>query len=666
MLQDFDSASALEWLETNGVGGWASSTVSGANTRRYHGLLVAATTPPSGREVLLSKLEETIVSGGERFELGCNQFPGAVHPRGYQYLTAFSRSLFPVFDYEAGGIHFRKTVVGVHGENATIIRYEVLAAPDGFELELRPMVAARDFHSLSASNGDIGAELEIRGGQVRLRPYAGGTEFWLQVAGASFEADPDWYYQFLYAKDLYRGQDYLEDLWTPGLFRRRLKPGEVMDVLVSVRSPRGRSTRALFDGEQTRRERLIENAPIAGDAAATLCLAADQFIVRRGTHGRTVIAGYHWFGDWGRDTMIALPGLALATGRYEDARSILRSFLAATDEGMLPNRFPDTGHAPEYNTVDATLWLFVAVYRYMLASGDEDFVRDEAMPVLRSIIEWHDRGTRFGIRVDEDGLLSAGEPGVQLTWMDARVGDRVVTPRHGKPVEVNALWYNALRILAEFEDRFGDGAAAVELTDRARAVGNTFEAEFWNEDTGGLFDVVGPDGHDPAIRPNQVIAIGLPFAVLAPARAASVLDLVERTLLTPVGLRSLAPSDPQYTPRYGGGPAERDGSYHQGTVWSWLIGPFISALIRVEGESGRKRARPLIRGLLEQLESGCVGTCAEIFDGDPAHEPRGAVAQAWTVGELLRVLVDEIGDEPWDARSSRKLKTTTGLTHVRN
>lgn len=676
-LADFDTASRLEWLETNGVGGWASSTVSGAHTRRYHGLLVAATTPPSGREVLLSRLDETIVVGDERHELGCNQFPEVVHPQGFRYLTRFSRSLFPVFDFEAGGNRLRKTVAAIHGENSTLVRYELAeasgnpAVPGEIEIEFQPFVAARSFHSLAVSNDAIGAELEVHGGQLRLRPYAGGTEFWIQAAGAAFETDPDWYFRFEYARERDRGLDYLEDLWTPGRFRRRLVPGERVDVLISTRSPRGRSTQSLFERERKRRTSLVAGGPLLGNLGAMLSLAADQFIVRRGEDARTVIAGYHWFGDWGRDTMIALPGLTLATGRHEDARSILRAFLEAADEGMLPNRFPDTGHVPEYNTVDATLWSFVAVYRYLLASEDDAYVRDEALPVLRSIVEWHDRGTRYGIHVAEDGLLSAGEPGVQLTWMDARVGDRVVTPRHGKPVEVNALWCNALHILAELERRFGDADEAVNLKDRAHTVGDTFEKVFWNEETGGLFDVIGPEGADPSVRPNQVIAIGLPFAVLTPARAASVLDLVERTLLTPVGLRSLSPMDPAYKPRYRGGPDERDGAYHQGTVWGWLIGPFVSALIRVEGEPGRRRARPLVQGLLDHLASACVGTCSEIFDGDEPHEPRGAVAQAWTVAELLRVLADELGEDPEadgsnevPAPSNRVADSKRGISNV--
>lgn len=644
---DFESASRLEWLDTNGIGGWASSSVSGAHTRRYHGLLVAATTPPSGREVVLSRLDETLGTSAGRYELGCNQFPGVVHPQGVRHLVAFARSSFPVFEFEAGGAYLRKTVLAVHGENSTLVRYELVAAPTAVDLELQPFVAARDFHSLAVANPGIGAELESHGGQLRLRPYAGGTELWIQVAGAVFEASPDWHYRFEYERERERGLDYREDLWTPGRFRCRLTPGALLDVLISTRSPRGRSTNRLFQRERQRRAAVAAAGPAgaAGGAAhgGRLALAGDQFIVRRGEGGRTVIAGYHWFGDWGRDAMIALSGLTLATGRHEDARRILRTFLEATDRGMLPNRFPDAGHVPEYNTVDATLWAFIAVYRYLLASGDDEFVLDEALPVLRTIVDWHARGTRYGIGVAEDGLLVAGTPGVQLTWMDARAGDRVVTPRHGKPVEVNALWINALRVLAELERRFGDAKAARELDVRADAARARFEALFWNEETGGLFDVIGPDGPDPAVRPNQVLAVGLPFPVLPPVRAASVIQLVERTLLTPVGLRSLAPSDPAYVGRYQGGPEERDGVYHQGTVWGWLIGPFVSGLIRVEGEAGRRRARPLVAGLLEHLDTGCVGTCGEIFDGDFPHEPRGAVAQAWTVAELLRLLADELG-----------------------
>jgi predicted glycogen debranching enzyme len=363
-----------------------------------------------------------------------------------------------------------------------------------------------------------------------------------------------------------------------------------------------------------------------------LTLAADQFVVKRGEDLKTLIAGYHWFSDWGRDTMISLPGICLVTGRFDDAKKILRAFAQSASKGMLPNRFPDAGEQPEYNTVDATLWFFVAIYKYLQATNDEKFVRDELMPILRDIIAWHDRGTRYRIHVDSDGLLYAGEPGVQLTWMDARVGDWVVTPRIGKPVEVNALWYNALRAMAVFAARVGKPAEPYrELADRVAAA---FE-RFWYAPGGYCHDVIDtPTGDDPTLRPNQILAVSLPESPLPPERRRTVVDAVAARLLTSYGLRSLAPDHPQYQGRYGGDQRARDGAYHQGTVWAWLLGPFALAHFRVHGDAAA--ARSFLRPLADHLNDHGVGSIAEIFEGDPPHRPDGCIAQAWSVAETLR------------------------------
>jgi predicted glycogen debranching enzyme len=365
------------------------------------------------------------------------------------------------------------------------------------------------------------------------------------------------------------------------------------------------------------------------------------------------MAGYPWFSDWGRDAMIALPGLCLSTGRLDDAKRILLAFARSADSGMLPNRFPDSGGAPEFDTVDATLWLFVAVHRYLEASRDEVFVLRELLPVLEDVVAWHDRGTRHGIRVEDDGLLRGGGRDTALTWMDAKVGGRPVTPRAGKPVEVNALWYNALAILAGLRKRAGDKQGAKLLATRAESVRARFEETFWNESAGCLYDVVDGDRRDGSIRPNQVIALCLPFQILPKDRASRILDVVERKLLTPVGLRSLAPDDPAYRPAYVGGPAERDLAYHQGTVWAWLLGPYATAIVRVRGAAGRKQARALVQGLAPHLGEAGIGTLSEIFDAEPPHRPRGAIAQAWSVAEALRVWVEEAGAKP----SARKTDT---------
>ncbi len=601
-----------EWLETNGLGGYASSTVSGINTRRYHGLLVAAMNPPVGRAVLLAKLDERL----NGVDLGANQYPGAIHPRGFEHLISFERGLFPVFEYEAGGARLRKTIAAIHGENTTVIVYELLAG--NATLELRPFIAGRDYHSLR------------RAGETPNVPLH------LHVPNANFEAKPDWYYNFEYAIELERGLDAHEDLFTPGVYTLALKEGERIAVIASTMVAHGRNGLALVAEERRRREALAGQLPIAGRLGRTLALASDQFIVRRGTDHRTIIAGYHWFTDWGRDTMIAFPGLCLTTGRFDDARKILLAFAQSVSDGMLPNRFPDGGEAPEYNTVDATLWFFVAVQKFLDSTRDEDFIRRHLLHVLRDIVNWHQRGTRHGIHVDEDGLLLAGGPGDQLTWMDAKIGDWVVTPRHGKAVEINALWFNALMILADLEQRWGTERDARALLVAAARVRARFRQQFWNDETESLYDVIRGDEKDASIRPNQIFALSLPHPLLDGLHAEKVLSVVEEKLLTPEGLRSLAPDDPKFIGTYIGGPRERDAAYHQGTVWSWLLGPFITALVRVRGTMGMEQAARILAAFEPHLEEACIGSISEIFDGAAPHAPRGCVAQAWSVGELLR------------------------------
>ncbi len=644
ITQNFDDAVQREWLETNGLGGWAGSTIIGAHTRRYHGLLVTATQPPVGRMVLLSKLDETIVVDGERFELGCNRFPGAVHPKGYEYLHSFEKEFFPTFEYRAGGVHLRKTITAVNGENTTLVLYEILSAPAASELELRPFVAFRDFHSLSHANSSIKHEIHFENGILRVQPYDGVPELFISVPGAQFDGRTDWHYNFEYSVEQFRGLDFREDLFTYGVFKLTLNPKDKLGIIISTANPAGRDAFKLLEQEKSRRERLFSGLSVNDDFARTLTLAADQFVVQRGKDLRTLIAGYHWFADWGRDTMIALPGVCLVTGRFEDAKKILRAFAQSVSQGMLPNRFPDVGEQPEYNTVDATLWYFVAIYKYLQYTSDEAFVRDELLPVLRDIIAWHDRGTRYNIHVDSDGLLYAGQPGVQLTWMDAKIGDWVVTPRQGKAVEINALWYNALMIFSELSQRFGHAADAQTFARRAQQVKTKFLDVFWEEQNGYLYDYVDGEHRDAAKRPNQIFALSLPFPLVEGEKARKILKLVEEKLYTPVGLRSLSPDDSNYRPHYGGDQWHRDSAYHQGTVWSWLLGPYITALVRVESDSGRKRAEKLIDDFKYHLLEAGLGTVSEIYEGQTPHAPRGCIAQAWSVGEILRAYVEDVKD----------------------
>jgi glycogen debranching enzyme len=623
VLHDFERASQLEWIETNGLGGWAGSSVTFANTRRYHGMLVAALPGRTERTVLVSKLDETI----NGVDLATNRFPDTIHPRGFERLVSFRRGVFPVWEFVAGGVRLRKTVVAPHGENLTIILYEVLDCAAPFELRLTPFLAGRDYHSL------------IHCTDASL-PFVH-----IDVPGATFNAKPDCWKEFDYDRERERGLDHLEDLFTPGSYSVTLKRGEVLPVAIGVEYADWDAL-GLIEDERSRREAVLggggggggggsespdpesSRTPTPHSLLPTLLLAADQFLIER-DEKKTIIAGYHWFTDWGRDTMIALPGLCLATGRFDDAKQILRRWLAAASKGMIPNRFPDGTNEPEFNSVDAGLWLFIAVWRYREATNDDGFIHDEALPVLRDAINWLDRGTRFGIHVDLDGLLYAGANGVALTWMDAIVDGEAVTPRRGKPVEINALWYNALRIVAALSDDS-------ELSDRAESVRESFESAFWNRQSQCCFDVVNPN--DASVRPNQLFAIALPFPLFDDARAEEILRVCESQLLTPVGLRTLTPNDPRYRGRLIGDQHSRDTAYHQGTVWPWLLGAYIDALLRYRGDAGFSSARALIANLSTHLNEAALGTIGEIFDGDAPHAPRGCIAQAWSVGEVLRVM----------------------------
>lgn len=639
---DFGEAIRREWLETNGIGGWAASTITNAHTRRYHGLLVAATRPPVGRVVLLSKLDETLIREDTRIELGTNVYPGSVHPRGFQFLKRFSQDFFPSFTYEVDGMVLQKTVAAIHGENTTVIIYEVIDAPETFKLELCPFVAGRDYHSLTKANDSVRRESHFSDHIWSYQAYEQLPTLYMLVPGTDFEAAPDWYYNYEYLVEKQRGQDFQEDLFTPGVFTISLKSGDRLGIVVSTDNPMSRDAEDLISKEKERRKSLFSTLPVSDALTNALTLAADQFVVRRGDDLKTVIAGYHWFTDWGRDTMIALPGLTLITGRYEDAKKILRAFAEHIDQGMLPNRFPDAGEKPEYNTVDATLWFFVAAYKYYLYTQDQTFLMDILLPAMAEILDWHRRGTRYGIHMESDGLLAAGEAGVQLTWMDAKIGDWVVTPRSGKAVEINALWYNALAVYERLLNTVGRKEEARAYQRLSEKVITHFDQVFWNPDGGYLFDVVDGDRRDGAIRPNQILAISLPFTLLEGDSARQVLKTVEDHLLTPVGLRSLSPQDPAYNPVYQGNAYQRDAAYHQGTVWAWLLGPYLTALVKFRGETGRQQGLKLIQSVHDHLLESGIGQISEIFDGDAPHRPRGCIAQAWSVAEIMRAYVEDL------------------------
>ena len=638
ICSDLAAASSREWIETNGIGAYASSTIAVANMRRYHGLLIAATEPPVGRMVLLSKYEETVIVDGARYELSCNQYPGAVYPEGYRYMVGFRLDPFPIWTYSVAGVEVEKKVFMAYGENTTVAVWSAVKKPKGIKIsiELRPLLAFRDHHHLRHVDPEFDGDLQMEKGSVSVMPYSEMPRLFFSHNAAAVERSGHWYRDFEYAIERERGFDYREDLYQP--FSLTFKLSKPAIVIASSDSEHIADADLLESAEIKRRAMLVAKA--GKRLPQQLVLAADQFVVRRG-EGRTVIAGYPWFSDWGRDTMIALNGLTLATGRTATSKSIITEFAEHISEGMLPNRFPDAGEQPEYNTVDATLWYFEAIRAYVAATGDMEFVGDMLFGKLAGIIDWHVLGTRYGIKVDTDGLLCAGEPGVQLTWMDAKIGDWVVTPRIGKPVEIQALWYNALRTMESFAAELHDEERRHEYAKMAEIARESFNGQFWNDAEQCLYDVVNGNGKDGSVRPNQIFAISLPYSMVTDERASQIVHKVEAELLTPVGLRSLAPSDPAYVPHYLGSPLERDSAYHQGTVWAWLIGPFIDAYCRVNPDSKatRKRVAEILAGFETHLTEAMVGQISEIFDAEPPFTPRGCPAQAWSVAELLRVSV---------------------------
>jgi len=640
---NLEGALRREWLETNGLGGFASSTIIGLNTRRYHGLLTAATRVPVGRMVLLSKLEETVVIGGQRFDLAANRYPGVVHPQGYQYMKSFRLDPFPVFTYRVAGLEIEKTVFMAHGENTTVIEYEARGDRPDCSLELRPLIAFRDYHSTTHCNTALNPFVAMEPGLAVVTPYEGLPALYCAHDAEEIETAGSWYYNFEYDIERERGLDYREDLFNPFMVRFNLSHRHFATVIASTARCEVAQAARLRISETDRRAKLVQASPSEDSLVRSLVGAADHFIVQR-QEFKTIIAGYHWFCDWGRDTMISLPGLTLITGRQDAARSILLAFAKMADRGMLPNRFPDAGEPPEYNTVDASLWFVEAVRRLLKYSGDYEFIRDQFYPKLVEIIDWYARGTRYNIHVDTDGLVECGAEGTQLTWMDAKVGDWVVTPRRGKPVEIQALWYNALRIVEALAEKFGETETGRRCNQMAAQASQSFNSLFWNQQAACLYDVVHGETRDGAIRPNQIFAASLAHSMLSPARSRAVVEVVQRELLTPYGLRTLAPGDPQYRPRYEGDQRSRDGAYHQGTVWPWLLGPFLSAYLKTNGHTpkAREQARQWLSAIEPHLSEAGLGQISEICDGDAPHHPRGCIAQAWSVAEILRALVEDI------------------------
>lgn len=651
-----------EWIVTNGLGGYASGTIAGIATRRYHGLLIAALPAPLGRCVMLGQVTEMLrLPSGRVFRFGGEERIGRLDLHGSEHLVEFRlESGLPVWRYEVDNVVLEKQLFLAFRQNTVYVTYRLVSGDGPVRLKVRPSVHFRGYEdpvsrptaeAYSVTVVNERGELTVPGSEfppLRFQLY--GQDGAFTVEGRKFK-------EVLYRIEEQRGYDAAGEQWTPGYFRADLTadhPVTLMATTESWEAATSLSPEEAYRAEVERREQLLNAAPAAArnGLGAELVLAADQFIITpagraedaararaRGDEARTIVAGYHWFTDWGRDTMISLEGLTLATGRQHEAGYILRTFAHYVRDGLIPNFFPDGTNEGLYHTADATLWFFHAIDRYLAVTGDRATLR-HILPVLRDIVAHHVAGTRFGIGVDPaDGLLREGAEGYQLTWMDAKVDGWVVTPRRGKAVEINALWYNALRLLEGWVRDEGADLEARRLAERAEHAQRSFNARFWYEKGGYLYDVVdGENGDDSACRPNQVLAFSLRHSVLEPKRWEPVLRVVTERLLTPVGLRSLAPGHPDYKPRYYGDLRSRDAAYHQGTVWAWLIGPYIDAFLRVY-PNRTAEARKLLAGFESELSDAGMGTIAEIFDADPPFTPRGCISQAWSVAEVLRCWV---------------------------
>ncbi len=658
----FCDAARDEWLETDGLGGFASGTVAGLRTRRYHALLLVATTPPTGRMVLLNGFEGRVSTPEGDFPFTSQKYtPGVVHPDCTQQVVSFTPDPWPTWHLRVtDDITVIQEIFVPRGEAMVALSWRLAQPSKGARLAIRPLISGREYHSLHHENSAFNFDADVRDQRVTFRPYAGVPPIAFHTNG-TYRHEPLWYRNFHYDEERARGFGFAEDLASPGVFDFDASKGAAVWIVAAAEpqapgkaeKDKERSAAKRFAALRAAEEKRRAKFP------SRLHRSAEDYLVRRG-RGSTIVAGYPWFTDWGRDTFISLRGLTLATGRLEEAREILVEWAGHVSEGMLPNRFPDHGEAPEYNSADASLWYVIAVANYLRAVAAKNGKRSRKeekvlYDSVQAILAGYSRGTRFGIRMDDDALLAAGVPGLQLTWMDAKISDWVVTPRIGKPVELQALWLNALAIGAAFDK------AWLKPLERGR---DSFAARFWNPDGDCLYDVVDVNHEsgsvDASLRPNQVFAVGgLPVPLIAGARARRVVDVIEDRLWTPMGLRSLAPGHPSYAAHYEGGVWERDGAYHQGTVWPWLIGPFIEAWVRVRGDTSSARTQARARFLapiLDHLNEAGLGHVAEIADGDPPHTPRGCPFQAWSVGEILRVTHDVLDANGTPGKLSKRKK----------
>lgn len=669
LCRDFEKASVREWVITNGRGGYASSTILGMNSRRYHGLLVAAVHPPVDRRMMLSKVEETLVTPSGRYELSTNQYGTVVHPEGYRYLEEFRLDPWPTFFFRVGELLLRKSIFMLPGENATVVAYTLLRAPSAVELWVRPQAAGRDFRALCRENDDLSGRVEESPGSVILHLYDEIPPLVLHHNAELVERSPCWYKNFEYLQESREGSPtppahggptkIREDLWSFGVLRYLLKVGETCTLVAST-GRRGTVDFAFHERRLENTQTVLAqtiSSPGAGPLSLRLSWTADSFtaapFLRPGAAGETyLLAGYPWFVPWGRDTLVALPGLTLCTGRYELARQLLQTLGSQVEEGLLPVRYREEDGSAEYDSADTSLWFFWAVWHYWRTTRDIRFIGKKLLDPLQEIMEGYLKGTRYGIGMDEDGLIRLGDDQMPLTWMDARLPagqagkpasgtelpGRAVTVRSGKPVEINALWFNALMVMATLLERLGLKRAR-SYSRLAKLVQQNFVRNFFAP-TGFLYDRISDAGPDPSLRANMLIAVSLPFCPLSKAQALGVLAVAEKELLTPAGVRTLSPNDPNYRGRFEGDLRQRALAYHQGTIWTWLTGPYVSAVCQLRGltRSTQGALARQMKPYLQELEERCLGSVAELRDGEAPHTPRGGLSQAWSTGELLRAI----------------------------
>jgi predicted glycogen debranching enzyme len=637
---DWEKAMEKEWLLTNGSGGYAGGTVSGANTRRYHGLLICDPPGGGGRHLYVAKLHEELTVDGRTYYLASNELANGQFQNGHMHLVEFSLDPLPAFVYRFEDIYLIKELFMVRGEPTTLVRYR-LEANRNCKLRIYPLVNDRSHHSV-CNNPSWPFEKEINGSALTVRSPA-GPPVYLESTLGDFREMYAWYYNMSYRHERDRGEEHLEHHFIPGCWEMELENGGEFALSLSLNGFRSGRYKELYREEKTRQKSLTGNMPAHNRLCRELARACDPFIVQR-EEGPGIIAGYPWFDQWGRDTFISLPGLLLVTGRHDDARRIIARYAALEKNGLLPNFIPDDGTPPLYHTVDASLWYILAVKAYLDYTGNLDFVRQEVYPVLRRMIHHYRIGTDYGIVMDADGLITAGEKGLQLTWMDAKVGDWVVTPRYGKAVEINALWYNALYFMMLLAGCLGDEESRTRYGEMALRTRENFSSAFWCMRHDYLADVIYRGERDERLRPNQLFALSLPYRMLSARQERQVLNAVGRHLYTPYGLRTLAFYETDYRPRYSGDRISRDGSYHQGTVWPWLMGPYVTAYRQVHQRSRKSRqvVARMLAPFFHHLYDFGLSSVAEIFDGDHPHTPRGCPFQAWSVAELLRAYSEEV------------------------